>query len=203
MAIGERIRFIRNLRGMTQKYLGMQVGFSEKTADIRIAQYESGSRAPKDDLIEKIAKVLGVSTSALTVPDTDSYTGLIQTLFSMEDLYGFRIDKTGDDFCIRFDKDQDSNYLALSEMLVPWYEHSQMLKDGEITKGEYDNWRYNYPDDSVENLKAFLDSCWDKAQKENKKRGRPSNPFEEPQPDPLEQFEQIKKEHYKNETPNE
>ena len=32
MAIGERIRFFRNLRGMTQKYLGMQVGFPEKTA---------------------------------------------------------------------------------------------------------------------------------------------------------------------------
>ena len=27
MAIGERIRFFRNLRGMTQKYLGTVVGF--------------------------------------------------------------------------------------------------------------------------------------------------------------------------------
>lgn len=32
----ERIRFFRNLKGMTQKYLGMQVGFPEKTADIRM-----------------------------------------------------------------------------------------------------------------------------------------------------------------------
>ena len=32
MAIGERIRFFRNLRGMTQKYLGQVVGFPEKTA---------------------------------------------------------------------------------------------------------------------------------------------------------------------------
>ena len=30
MAIGERIRFFRNLRGMTQKYLGQMVGFPEK-----------------------------------------------------------------------------------------------------------------------------------------------------------------------------
>ena len=41
MAIGERIRFFRNLRGMTQKYLGQVVGFPEKTADIRMAQYLS------------------------------------------------------------------------------------------------------------------------------------------------------------------
>ena len=38
MAIGERIRFLRNLRGMTQKYLGTAIGFPEKTADIRQAQ---------------------------------------------------------------------------------------------------------------------------------------------------------------------
>ena len=37
MAIGERIRFIRTMRGMTQKYLGLAVGFPEKTADVRIA----------------------------------------------------------------------------------------------------------------------------------------------------------------------
>ena len=49
MAIGERIRFFRNLRGMTQKYLGQVVGFPEKTADIRMAQYESGSRTPRSE----------------------------------------------------------------------------------------------------------------------------------------------------------
>ena len=68
MAIGERIRFFRNLKGMTQKYLGMQVGFPEKTADIRMAQYESGSRTPKADLTNNLANVFGISTSALTVP---------------------------------------------------------------------------------------------------------------------------------------
>ena len=35
MAIGERIRFIRNLRGMTQKWLGQAVGYPPKTADVR------------------------------------------------------------------------------------------------------------------------------------------------------------------------
>ena len=34
MAIGERIHFFRTLRGMTQKYLGMALGFPEKSADV-------------------------------------------------------------------------------------------------------------------------------------------------------------------------
>ena len=65
MAIGERIRFIRNLRGMTQKYLGTLVGFPEKTADVRMAQYEAGTRTPKEDLIKALAGALDVSPLAL------------------------------------------------------------------------------------------------------------------------------------------
>jgi len=44
MAIGERIHFFRTLRGMTQKYLGMAVGFSERFARVRLAQ--DGKRTP-------------------------------------------------------------------------------------------------------------------------------------------------------------
>ena len=33
MAIGERIHFFRLLRGMTQKYLGMALGFPEKSVN--------------------------------------------------------------------------------------------------------------------------------------------------------------------------
>ena len=42
--IGKRIRFIRKKRNMTMKYLGMAVGLPENNADIRISQYESGTR---------------------------------------------------------------------------------------------------------------------------------------------------------------
>ena len=82
MAIGERIRFIRNLKGMTQKYLGQIIGFPEKTADIRMAQYESGTRTPKADVTEALAKALDVSPAALAVPDIDTNIGLMHTLFA-------------------------------------------------------------------------------------------------------------------------
>ena len=69
MAIGERIHFFRTLRGMTQKYLGMALGFPEKSADVRLAQYENGSRTPKADVTAALAKVLDVSPKALDVPE--------------------------------------------------------------------------------------------------------------------------------------
>ena len=87
MAIGERISFFRNMRGMTQKYLGMQVGFPEKSADVRLAQYETGTRTPKADMTAALADTLDVSPQALAVPDIDSYIGLMHTLFTLEDRY--------------------------------------------------------------------------------------------------------------------
>ena len=53
MAVGDRIKRARNLRGMTQKELGIAIGFEEKSADIRIAQYESNTRTPKEELLRK------------------------------------------------------------------------------------------------------------------------------------------------------
>ena len=65
MAIGERIRFIRKKLNMTEKYLGLRLGFSEKSADSRVAQYENGRREPKMDILEQIAEILDVSTLAI------------------------------------------------------------------------------------------------------------------------------------------
>ena len=79
MAIGERIHFFRNMRGMTQKYLGQLIGFPEKSADVRLAQYETGTRTPKADLTAALAKVLDVSPHALSVPNIESYVGLMHT----------------------------------------------------------------------------------------------------------------------------
>ena len=120
MAIGERIRFFRNLRGMTQKYLGQVVGFPEKTADIRMAQYESGSRTPKAELTANLAAALGVSPLALSVPDIDSYLGLMHTLFALEDIYGLKIDKLDDEVCIRLDKNRGTSYISLLERFTAW-----------------------------------------------------------------------------------
>lgn len=145
MAIGERIRFFRNLRGMTQKYLGTVVGFPEKTADIRMAQYESGSRTPKADLTENLAGVLGVSPLALSVPDIDSYLGLMHTLFTLEDRYGLTIEKGENGVSMRVDPRRGKEAAEFSEMLNAWAEQAEKYHSGDISREDYDKWRYNYP----------------------------------------------------------
>ncbi len=145
MAIGERIRFIRNLQGKTQMRLGMEVGFDERTADIRMAQYESGTRTPKEKLTADIAQALDVSPKALAVPDIDSYVGLMHTLFALEDLYGLGIGTIDDELCLRLDRGKGMTYISMLDLFSSWQRESEKLKNGEITKAEYDAWRYNYP----------------------------------------------------------
>ena len=144
MAIGERIRFFRNLKGMTQKYLGIQVGFPEKTADIRMAQYESGTRTPKADLINTLAEVLEISPLALSVPDIDSEQGLMHTLFALEDLYGFKAEQTENGVALKLENSKMASESIL-QMLSAWSEQAEKYRSGEITKDQYDEWRYNFP----------------------------------------------------------
>ena len=156
MATGERIRFIRNLRSMTQKYLGMAIGFDKKAADVRIAQYESGTRTPKEKLIKDISKALGVSPEALSVPEIDTYTGLMHTLLALEDLYGFKINNINGEPCITLDKSNSSTYLSMIDMFSSWQKEAAKLEQGEITKEEYDNW--TYPLEEVKRSKEARDA---------------------------------------------
>ena len=64
MAIGERIKQIRNFRKLTQAQLGKAVGLS----DVRIRQYEIGNRIPKEDMIQELAKALDCNYRSIYKP---------------------------------------------------------------------------------------------------------------------------------------
>lgn len=145
MAIGERIHFFRIMRGMTQKYLGMLVGFPERSADVRLAQYETGSRKPKAELTAALAQALDVAPQALDIPDIDSQIGLMHTLFALEDIYGLTISETDGEVCLKISKDKGKAAEELLQMLTAWQEQAAKLTTKEISREEYDQWRYNYP----------------------------------------------------------
>ena len=85
---GMRLRHFRNQCGMTQKALGVAVGFPESSADVRIAQYESGARTPKRELLCRLAAALGVSPAQLAVPRIKNSEELCSLLAALEDECG-------------------------------------------------------------------------------------------------------------------
>ena len=145
MAFGKRIKFFRNRKGMKQKELGKLLGFLGKTSDVRVAQYETEARTPKIELVKEIAHIFDVSPRAINVPNIDSYLGLMHTLFALEDMYGIKIGEIDGELCLRLDKSKGTTYLSMFDMFYAWQEQAEKLKSGEITKEEYDQWRYNYP----------------------------------------------------------
>lgn len=156
MAIGERIHFFRTLRGMTQKYLGMSIGFDEKSADVRIAQYETGTRSPKDNYINSLSEILDVSPQALTVPDIESYDGLMHTLYALEDIYGFKISNMDGELCISLKKFDNPSYPQLHSNFAAWCEQADKLRDGKISKDQYDEWRYHYSQGNTKEVTANI-----------------------------------------------
>lgn len=167
MAIGNRIKLFRNMRNLTQKELGAKVGFPFNATDVRIAQYESEKRIPKDDMVNKLASILDVSTAAIKVPEIDTYIGVMHTLFTLEDTFGIKVNKIDGELCISLDK-TNSAYLSMFEMLNSWQMEYEKFQNGEITKEEYDYWRYNYPKVEAERFKQDIDKLR-KAKKQQSK----------------------------------
>lgn len=158
MAIGERIHFFRLLHGFTQKYLGKMLGFNDMQSDVRIAQYEKGARSPKETYLNALADIFEVSPKALAVPDIDSYVGLMHTFFALEDIYGLHIGELDGELCLRLDKTKGMTYVSMFEMFEAWQKQAAKLDAEEITKEEYDQWRYTYPKMEAAEFKKDVDA---------------------------------------------
>lgn len=82
----------------------------------------------------------------MDIPEIDSDIGLMHTLFALEDLRGQQVGEIDGEVCLRLDKSKGMTYVSMLEMLMAWNEQAKKLKAGEITKEEYDQWRYKYPE---------------------------------------------------------
>lgn len=149
MAVGDRIKRVRNFRGMTMKELGMAVGFDEKSADVRIAQYENNSRKPKEELMRKIAAALDVSVAYLEDPTMNDAEGILHALFELDDQYPWMhlvetVDNT--DATCRISAWQSA--LITISLTASWLSGccvSSQLRRREITREEYQEWKLNWP----------------------------------------------------------
>lgn len=88
MKLGEKIRYFRRKKELTQKKLGILLGFSESNADIRISQYEAGIRKPSYFVLQNLSHQLDVAIHTLEAPDIDLQQKPLEAmhiLFALED----------------------------------------------------------------------------------------------------------------------
>lgn len=138
MKIGKRIRFFRELRGMTQKELGIEVGFSEKSADVRIAQYESDRRKPKHNTLVRIAYELRVPVIAITLDEEDGCNMAVDSAFMM--LFFL------DDLNVLHPKLIDGQvvFVVNNDLMTldKWARRYMLMENGWISKEEYMDFKY-------------------------------------------------------------
>ncbi len=92
MTLGERIKKIRVFRKMTMDELGAALGFEGKSMSVRIAQYETGARVPKQDMLLKFAEVLQCNYKALDDYSLGAAEDIIETLFWLEESLSYSSD---------------------------------------------------------------------------------------------------------------
>jgi len=179
MTVGERIRHIRNFRSLTQKELGIKIGLDAKSADNRIAQYETNYRVPKKDMLVSIAEVLDVNPINFIGSVSGSAEDIMLTFFWLdEDNRGainlFQLVKNpgksnaSDDTAVRYNDNDDwpahppvgvwFDYGLVNEFMREWMKRKEELKTGKITNNEYLEWKLNWTStcDDNKTLKNWL-----------------------------------------------
>lgn len=168
MAVGDRIKRVRKFRGMTQKELGTVIGFDEKTADVRIAQYESGTRTPKEDMLRKITEILDVNYRSIYEPSLYAAEDVMYTLFELDEHYpDISLHEVEDEEYGEKHMAVSFNYFLLDGFIQEWKIRKQQLDNEEITKEEYTEWKLNWPDTTDDCGKYEPQKKWRKERTEN------------------------------------
>lgn len=131
--IGRTIRLCRQYNGLSQSELGEKVGFSKKSAGIRIGQYENERSIAKARISTKLAKILGIHKFAISKLSIDSELETLHTLFKIDMIYGLNWNKNGDTVSLSFPDD----CTTINRYLKKVYEARQALYKGEITYNDY------------------------------------------------------------------
>ena len=140
LTMGDRIRFVRQFRGLTQTELAEKVGLPPgENGRIRISQYENGTHVPKEEMLEKISSVLGVTSLYLS---SKPHTNMLDFAFHLLEYdrdFPIMIEKHGkDDYSLHF-----SNELMF-DFLDDWIQKKADLEEGRISKEDYIEWTINF-----------------------------------------------------------
>ena len=132
MSTGENIKRIRNIRGMTQKELGIAIGIGEESASPRMAQYETGNRIPREAMLQ-------VDPRNISIPTGYKEEDMMYRLLALEDYFPEmkleRNSQTGDVTINLHNK-------KLNDFLFTWGVIRGKRAKGLISEEEYLNWKY-------------------------------------------------------------
>lgn len=181
--LGQKIRFYRQIAGMTQKELGAACGVNEST----IRNYELGNRYPDSDTIFEISNALEISPYVLATPDPISAASSLQYLFSMEKTLDLTPTTIDGKVYLEVSSEIDVNDATvaplsnLKRMFSHWATMYEKFINEEIDEETYLLWQAKYLSFGTDSADFLLDAENEKAIEvdknisDAKKRFRKSN----------------------------
>ena len=163
--LGQKIRFYRQIAGMTQKELGSACGVNEST----IRNYELGNRYPDSDTIFEISNALEISPYVLATPDPISAASSLQYLFSMEKTLDLTPTTIDGKVYLEVSSDIDVNDATvaplsnLKRMFSHWATMYEKFINEEIDEETYLLWQGKYLSFGTDSADFLLDAENEKA----------------------------------------
>lgn len=139
--LGRRIRNLRMKRCWTQREAAERSFVTESA----FRSYELGDRMPKREIVDRIAKALGVRSEYLTAPEFLNSTEFCYALLQSEEAFHLKpgVDEAG---LGRLIVEPIGDAKRVSSLLNEWGRMRQKLDSKEITQAEYDEWKQTWDD---------------------------------------------------------
>ena len=129
MKQGTRLNYLRKLRSMTMKALGMRMGFDEKAASCRIAQWEQGFRNLSQESAGSLAAILNVAPDRLAQTPENPVDALIEYFLWLDEAHNAEF---------------YGEIARLSEFLSQYWNKRSLLARGEISAEVFREWKLHW-----------------------------------------------------------
>ena len=131
MTLGEKIKYYRNFRQMTQKQLGDETGIHE----VAIRKYELDKTIPRKEQLEKIADALMVPYNAFLDLKIENEADVLALIFAIDDFIPVKVEAPENGGTVyHIDFESEFINMTLREMYA--------YKDSSYQNDEYyENWK--------------------------------------------------------------
>ena len=149
MTTGEKIKYFRNMRGISQETLGQLSGINSAT----IKKYEYGIRNPKPDQLLKIANALGISINIFMDFDIETVSDVLSLLFKLDDQIDMKFEA---------EKDKDGNFKnpMINKKICTYMKALELRENMINSKDDYSEEEFNASlqriNENIEEIKQHL-----------------------------------------------
>lgn len=138
LALAKKLKKLRVGLHLTQKEVADEAQITESA----YRAGELGDRNPKLEILDRIAKVLGVRPEYLSAPTFRNFQEFAYALLENENVFGYAVRNIDGTAAIAAGYGPPMNFFA--GFIHSWAEMRKKLDDHEITKEEHEDWRHTW-----------------------------------------------------------